>query len=358
MATRLPAHGWTITVACPEGPMAAATRAAGVDLAIQPWRTIRGISDKSSGRKRYQLGGVVASVRDTMANAAMLTRLVGEMRPDVVMSNSLPTHIVVAIAGRRTGRPTVWYLRDIVDPGPGRRLVDLMGRRVDLMIAISQDVAESTVHETVRVPQSVERDNGDTSPIELPPTHRRRLGYIGRIDPRKGVEDLLLAAKHLDVEVVVAGAPVIGPASYADGLRQLAEEVAPGRVTFLGAVPSPWPVLEVVDVLVVPSRREPWGRVAAEALIAGVPVVAAAAGGLREIVRDGVDGLFYPPGDVDALVAQLSSLLDDPSRLGRFAEAAREGSVRFEPDRNDGIVAGVLDRVVCTHRTARRGTAR
>jgi glycosyltransferase involved in cell wall biosynthesis len=87
-------------------------------------------------------------------------------------------------------------------------------------------------------------------------------------------------------------------------------------------------------------------------------VVAAAAGGLREIVRDGVDGLFYPPGDVDALVAQLSSLLDDPSRLGRFAEAAREGSVRFEPDRNDGIVAGVLDRVVCTHRTARRGTAR
>jgi len=120
--------------------MATATRAAGVDLTVRPWRTIRGISDKSAGRKRYRLGGVLASVRDTIANARMLEQLIEQTRPDLVMSNSLPTHLVVAIAGPRTGRPTTWYLRDIVDPGPGRRILDLMGRRVDLMIAISQGV--------------------------------------------------------------------------------------------------------------------------------------------------------------------------------------------------------------------------
>lgn len=353
LATRLPARGWQVVVACPEGPMAAATRAAGVGVELQPWRTIRGISDKSSGRKRYQAGALLASVRDTVANARLLAALIRRVQPDIVMSNSLPTHIVVALAGRRTGRPTAWYLRDIVDPGPGRRVLDLMGRRIDLMIAISQDVADSTVHPTVRLPQSVEHDAAGHSPIGLAPKIRPRLGYIGRLDPRKGIEDILYAARDLEVDVVIAGAPVIGPASYAEGLRQLADELAPGRVTFLGAVPSPWPVLDLVDILVVPSRREPWGRVAAEALIAGVPVVAAAAGGLREIVRDGVDGLFYPPGEPAALAAQISAILDDPARLAQFSAAAEEGSLRFDPDHNDWLIADVFNDVLTARRTGR-----
>jgi glycosyltransferase involved in cell wall biosynthesis len=111
-------------------------------------------------------------------------------------------------------------------------------------------------------------------------------------------------------------------------------------------VAEPGTALAAFDVLAMPSRREPWGRVAAEALIAGVPVVAAASGGLPEVVRDGVDGFLYPPGDVGALADRLRTLLDDPDLRARMGAAGREGAGRFSPSAHAASVAALLDRAV------------
>ncbi len=117
-------------------------------------------------------------------------------------------------------------------------------------------------------------------------------------------------------------------------------------MTFAGTVADPALALAGFDVLAVPSLREPWGRVAAEALTLGVPVVATSAGGLPEIVRDGVDGLLYPPEDVDALVARLRSLLDDPGRRREMARAGREGARRFDPGRHALEVAEFYEEAI------------
>jgi glycogen synthase len=75
--------------------------------------------------------------------------------------------------------------------------------------------------------------------------------------------------------------------------------------------------------VVLPSRYEPFGIVALEAAAAGAPLVASTAGGLAELVVDGVTGLSVTPGDVDGIVTAVSSVLADPASAARRAKAAK-----------------------------------
>ncbi len=74
----------------------------------------------------------------------------------------------------------------------------------------------------------------------------------------------------------------------------------------------------------MPSFREGFGVVCAEAMAHGRPVVASAVGGLLDLVADGETGIHVPPGDVDALRAALQRLLDDRELRRRMGEAGRE----------------------------------
>jgi glycosyltransferase involved in cell wall biosynthesis len=76
-------------------------------------------------------------------------------------------------------------------------------------------------------------------------------------------------------------------------------------------------------VVAVPSYREGFGIVCAEAMAHGKPVVASAVGGLLDLVADEETGLHVPPGDVPALRAALERLLADPALRERMGEAAR-----------------------------------
>ena len=83
-------------------------------------------------------------------------------------------------------------------------------------------------------------------------------------------------------------------------------------------------ILGAADVVVVPSKRpDPLPNSAIEAAAAGVPVVAAAHGGLPEIVRDGETGVLVPPGDPAALAAAPRCLADDPALRAAWESAQR-----------------------------------
>jgi glycosyltransferase involved in cell wall biosynthesis len=81
--------------------------------------------------------------------------------------------------------------------------------------------------------------------------------------------------------------------------------------------------LDASTLLVLPSRSEGLGRVIVEALCRGRPVLAAAVGGIRDIVRDGENGVLVPPGDTQALAEALVRLLSDRAEAERLASAAR-----------------------------------
>jgi glycosyltransferase involved in cell wall biosynthesis len=101
------------------------------------------------------------------------------------------------------------------------------------------------------------------------------------------------------------------------------------RVRFVGFHEDVRPAVADFDVLVLPSRQEPYGRSILEAMALGTPVVASRVGGVPEILSHGADALLVPPGDPAALAEALGSLLDDPARRRGLADRAlqrvREG---------------------------------
>lgn len=158
---------------------------------------------------------------------------------------------------------------------------------------------------------------------QFKPSRRRRndhsdsptILFAGRLLALKGVETLLRAAARvdLDMRLLLAGPGDVGPWMSLASELHLGED----RCQFLGQVPyTAMPSLyRSADVVVLPSFSESCPLVALEAMASGTPFIAAAAGGVPEIVHDGVTGWLFPPGDADALAYRLEAALGDPSEL-------------------------------------------
>jgi glycosyltransferase involved in cell wall biosynthesis len=131
--------------------------------------------------------------------------------------------------------------------------------------------------------------------------------YTGRLSPEKGVRLLLRAFGRLRTKVAAAQLRVVG-----DGPERTAlERLAPEGVTFTGRVEPGEIDQQLADAwaLVAPSLwAEPFGLVAAEAIVRGLPVIASSTGGFAETVEPGVTGLLFPNGDEDALVDRLETI--------------------------------------------------
>jgi glycosyltransferase involved in cell wall biosynthesis len=176
-------------------------------------------------------------------------------------------------------------------------------------------------------------------------TEALRVGYAGQWVPRKGIPELLEAWESVKAAVPRAQLCLAGgaqlwkatsepPGSVACNLK-IRQIAANGAASIVGAVPrnqmpSFW---NSVSIAVVPSLYEPFGLVALEAMACGVPVVATAVGGLKEIIQDGESGLLVPPGDVPALAQALVTLLTNEALRQRLAQGARRRAEKFSLER-------------------------
>ncbi len=166
---------------------------------------------------------------------------------------------------------------------------------------------------------------------------RHRIVSVGRLVPRKGVDlvirslPLLRAAGIDDVELIVVGGAGDSDALDSDPearrLLALADELGVAdQVSLRGQVPreNMPALLRSADAIVCAPWYEPFGIVPLEAMACGVPVVAAAVGGLIDTVVDGSTGLHVPPMDPEAIAAAVRELLGDPQlrvRLGQAGQA-------------------------------------
>lgn len=158
----------------------------------------------------------------------------------------------------------------------------------------------------------------------------RRLIFIGRLEPNKGVLDLLpifaaLARERPDLELKILGdGPLRGDVESTVARLGLA-----GRVSCLGSVPAErvWHELREADLFVFPSHYESLGMVILEAQAVGVPVVASDVAGIREAA--GEAARLLPLADRGAWIATVRALLEDRAARARMSRAGRERARRF-----------------------------
>lgn len=203
-------------------------------------------------------------------------------------------------------------------------------RRADLVLADSQAVAERLTGLSAHVVYCpVEPDPPDAAP-PWPSTDGAVVGFVGRIERRKGVLDLVHAAPEIKRTSPGARVVLIGEDPYGSDpayTRRVTEDIEIEHHPWTDDAPG---LMRHLDVLVLPSHEEPFGTVAAEAMAVGTPVVATRVGGIPEVVQDGVSGRLVEPGDPRALADAVREVLAHRREMGA---AARESARRFYVDR-------------------------
>jgi glycosyltransferase involved in cell wall biosynthesis len=149
-----------------------------------------------------------------------------------------------------------------------------------------------------------------------------RIGYVGQLIPRKGVDVLIRAFSRL-------GMPngelwIVGEGPERRSLERLALELGQSeRVRFLGYRSDRIALLKTFDVFVLPSLLEGIPRCVLEAMATGVPVIASDIPGSRTVVEHRITGLLFPPGDVERLTERLQAVHRDERLRTSLAEKAR-----------------------------------
>jgi glycosyltransferase involved in cell wall biosynthesis len=329
-----------------EGPLVGRLLAAGASVEVLPLpeRT----RDLRKGRVRFGTLPLTA-VWDAAIYVPRLARRLRRVRADIVHTNTLKAGIYGSLAAHLARIPTVWHVRDRIAPDYLERPAVLLLRALIATlpngVLTNSEATRSTLWsapESTRVVHSIVRD-----PIASPPTSAVRsdggpfvVGMVGRIAVWKG-QDVLLAAFAQAFAggsevLTIVGEPMFGEAEkrYDADLRGLALTLGiADRVDFRGFREDVWAELAQMDLFVHASvTPEPFGQVIVEAMLAGVPVIAAASGGPTEVLTDGIDGVLYRPGDVDALASALRRLRDDPDLRAQLRASARKRAEQFSPE--------------------------
>ncbi|GAA4679881.1 glycosyltransferase [Frondihabitans cladoniiphilus] len=221
---------------------------------------------------------------------------------------------------------------------PGRLAGEAyLAKESDLVVAISAAEADTVVRRLGAAPDSVRVVSPGVDSVLFHPGETGDPAYVvaaGRLDPLKGfdlaIEAISLVPKEKRPELVIAGEESVDYRDYPDELLALAESHGVGScVKFVGPQSRSdlAALLREATIVVVPSHSETYGLVALEASASGTPVIAAAAGGLREAVVDGVTGLVLPSRDAAVWAAAMVRLLDDRALASSLSMTARVRAV-------------------------------
>lgn len=328
-----------------DGPLVPRLEAVGATVHLLPIPAAMGGTRKDAVRPGA-LG--LRAVLESLGHVWQVRGLIRQLRPDLVHTNSLKAALYGGLAGRLAGVPVLWHVRDRIAtdylPAPAVHLVRLTARVVPNWIVANSAATLATVGGPRRKHTGVVDDPLPADPIRSDRLPDNRVGapltvgVVGRLAEWKGqhvfLEAFARALPDGPERAVLVGSAMFGEDEYAAGLETQAARLGLGeRVDFRGFREDVVAELSRIDVLVHCSVvPEPFGQVVIEGMAAGLPVIAADAGGPAEVVTDGVDGLLVPPGDADGLARALRRLAEDPAERRRLGAAALVSSRRFAPE--------------------------
>jgi glycosyltransferase involved in cell wall biosynthesis len=244
------------------------------------------------------------------------------------------------LAARWNGVPHIWSIHEILG-AKNAHLHFLFGRRalVSLLSALStkiivnsdatsQPFGENDKVRTVAIGFLWSSQDRDMREI-----YRQKLGYVasdyvigivGKIYPEKGqknvVESIDLVEKtHPDVKLLVVGD--VGDKGYFNKIQRfIAAQKLEERVIFIDYHPKIFDVLALLDLLVIASSVESFGRVAVEAMSVKTPVLAVRKGAMAEVISPGENGFLVDSSDPEVLAGAILSIRDNPEQVQKVAE--------------------------------------
>lgn len=272
--------------------------------------------------------------------------LVNGRKIDLVYTNTLAV-MAGALWAAKKKVPHVWHVREIVHRP---RLASIFFREIvaalsDQVICNSEEtrrwIMPRTSAPAITVWNGIEPIQVESRPGSHNTHARQRLNLpadalvvlmVGRINERKGQDLLMDAIEMIDIQTVVpfhllfvgGGAP--GETLAVERLlANVAGSKHRDRISLHSFADPIDDYYLAADIVVLPSRHpESFGRVAIEAMAYGLPVIAAAHGGVLEIVDGERTGLFFEPSNAQVLCAQLILLMKDSDMRRRFGVAGRE----------------------------------
>lgn len=356
LATELPATGWEPVVVAPsEGRFVDRLRRTGVEVVVVPAPPAL---LRYGGRPRRH--HAVAAVAALPPYWWRLRRKVVALGATVLHTGEQRGALLAGPAARLAGVPLVWQIHSLEASRAIAWIASLLATTVVVPSSSTSAAVGRLPRRPVVVPNPVvapppvtdQLATGDRSP------DRPVVLTCGRLHPVKGYDVLfdavtILIERQRQLHVVVRGDRQLGHEAHAHALvERLGNDGLTDVVEFADFGEHPFMTGRGAAVYVQPSRHETFGLAAAEAMAAGLPVVASDVGGLAELVDHGRTGLLVPPGDATALADAIDRLLDDRALAARLAAAGQaEVAARF--GRGVEAMAVVYERAASRRRPGR-----
>lgn len=329
------------------GPLEERLRAAGAGVTIVPHARWVGPDRRP--------GGIARRLAVNARSLRPLARAIRASPADLVVTNSI-TVPLGALSARLARVPHVWYLHEYgaaehgIRFDLGRRPSLAAVRRLSRVVLVNSDALRAhfseldprVVHYAVDVPER------ELTPVGEGPL---RLVQLAALAPGKGQLDAVRALGALVRRGVDARLRLVGPdlghgGAVTDAARA---EGVEDRLELAGFSDDPAGELLAADIALTCSRLEAFGRATVEAMKLGRPVIGAASGGTLELIRDGWNGLLYPPGDEEALAERIERLDRDRALLRELGATARTWACeRFTRDKYADSLVGAFEEVLCS----------
>jgi glycosyltransferase involved in cell wall biosynthesis len=281
----------------------------------------------------------VREVGRTAQLARQTAQLARRVDADAIHANSHWSHLEGVGAGRLARLPVVLHLHEENEHDVIGRLRGLAVLAADASIAVSGAVARSlggkAAQRAVVIRNGIDADALRPEPAKPDIRHELTGGdldapvllSLSRLDPRKGVDQLIRAVAALPddlsaTRLAIAGAPSLVP-EHGELLRNLATELLGDRAIFLGPRNDVPDLLRAADALVLASSLEGLPLSVLEAQSCGTPVVAYPTAGIPEVVTDGETGLLARADDPLDLARRITELLRDGDLRERLATQGR-----------------------------------
>ncbi len=274
-----------------------------------------------------------------------LARLIRREEIDLVHANSIYISEESLFSARKEGVPCVCHIRDLTPVLGAGRIRAIAFKKMDRLIAISEAVKRDMTQKLGIPEGKIARiyngvDTGEFNPGISGNDFRREfnlgsfklVGMAGRFSPEKGHEIFLRAAKEVmreldDVYFIVAGGSDLGSQAFRQSMERLSADLGLNdRVIFTGFRDDISRVLAALDIVVVPSDAEPFGRVIIEAMSMERPVIATASGGAPEILSKEC-GILIEPRDVAQLKKAIVRLIKNPQLANDMGREGRKAAL-------------------------------